>query len=75
MNELWLDSPAGWIAVVDGSSRYSMVQRFAFHPETDYPGKASVIFYNNGSTLEIGGDGQPRFPITKTRAPCLWKQN
>lgn len=59
MNEVWLDSPAGWIAVVDGRSRYSMVERFAFHPKADYPGKASVIFYKNGSTLEINGDGQP----------------
>ena len=28
--ELWLDSTAGWLAVVDGTSRYGMVERFQF---------------------------------------------
>jgi hypothetical protein len=59
MNEVWLDSREGWIAVVDGISRYAMVERFTFHPGAEYPGKASVIFYKNGATLEIDQQGQP----------------
>jgi hypothetical protein len=56
--ELWLDSTAGWLAVVDGSSRYSMVERFQFEPARTYPGKASVIFWTNGPELKLNADGE-----------------
>jgi hypothetical protein len=68
MNEVWLDSRGGWIAVVDGSSRYAMVERFTFHSEAEYPGKASVIFYKNGSTVEIDGEGQPALTSNQSDA-------
>jgi len=57
--EVWLDSPAGWIAVVDGLRQYAMVERFHFQKTEEYPGKASVIFYLNGMRLHLGKNGMP----------------
>lgn len=57
--ELWLDSTAGWVAVVDGSSRYTMVERFQYDETKPYPGKASVIFWTNGLEMRLGDDGEP----------------
>lgn len=57
--ELWLDSTAGWLAVVDGSSRYAMVERFQYEESKAYPGKASVIFWTNGPELRLNRDGIP----------------
>ena len=56
--EVWVDSPGGWLAVVDGSADYAMVERFP-HPEAEYPGKATVIFYTNGPALEFDDKGMP----------------
>lgn len=56
--ELWLDSTAGWLAVVDGSSKYGMVERFQFEESRIYPGKASVIFWTNGPEVRLSADGQ-----------------
>jgi hypothetical protein len=55
--EVWVDSPAGWVAVVDGSSHFAMVERFDFDPAAEYPGKATVIFYKNGPAVEIDSKG------------------
>lgn len=55
--ELWLDSTAGWLAVVDGSSKYGMVERFQFEESRAYPGKASIIFWTNGPELKLNADG------------------
>ena len=57
--ELWLDSTAGWLAVVDGSSKYGMIERFQFEDTQAYPGKASVIFWTNGPEVKLGADGEP----------------
>lgn len=57
--ELWLDSTAGWLAVVDGSSHYGMVERFQFDDARPYPGKASVIFWTNGPEVRLSPDGDP----------------
>ena len=51
--EVWIDSPpaAGnhsWVAVVDGATNYTMVERFHFERGAEYPGKATVIFYTTG---------------------------
>jgi hypothetical protein len=58
-NEVWLDSTAGWLAVVDGASQFAMVERFQYFNEADYPGKASAIFYKNGAALELNQSGMP----------------
>lgn len=55
--ELWLDSTEGWLAVVDGSSRYAMVERFRYEEDKPYPGKASVIFWTNGPEVKVNSDG------------------
>jgi hypothetical protein len=56
--EIWVDSPSGWLAVVDGSSGFAMVERFP-HDHEEYPGGASVIFYTNGAALEFDSAGVP----------------
>ncbi len=57
--ELWLDSTEGWLAVVDGGSRYAMVERFQYEENKPYPGKASVIFWTNGPEMKLSRDGVP----------------
>jgi hypothetical protein len=57
--ELWLDSTDGWLAVVDGSSKYAMVERFQYNESKPYPGKASVIFWTNGPEMRLSSDGIP----------------
>jgi len=57
--ELWLDSTAGWLAVVDGDSRYAMVERFRYEKNETYPGKASVIFWMNGPETRLNPEGEP----------------
>jgi len=60
--ELWLDSTPGWVAVVDGTSRYAMVERFRYEKNETYPGKASVIFWTNGPEMRLSPDGEPSIP-------------
>lgn len=55
--ELWLDSTQGWLAVVDGSSHYAMVERFDYEESKIYPGKASVIFWTNGPEQRLNDEG------------------
>jgi hypothetical protein len=55
--ELWLDSTEGWLAVVDGSTQYAMVERFRYEKTEPYPGKASVIFWTNGPETKLNSDG------------------
>lgn len=56
--EVWLDSPGDWVAVVDGSTRYAMVERPSV-TQGEYPGKATVIFYTNGPAIEYDDNGMP----------------
>jgi hypothetical protein len=58
-SEVWVDSPGNWLAVVDGSARYAMVERFPHFEGAEYPGKATVIFYKNGPSLELDDKGIP----------------
>ncbi len=59
--ELWLDSKDGWLAVMDGTSQYAMVERFRYDDTKPYPGKASVIFWTNGPQLRQAADGTVTF--------------
>jgi hypothetical protein len=56
--EFWVDSTDGWLAVLDGSSRYAMVERFQYEEHKHYPEKASVIFWTNGVHLRFSNDGE-----------------
>jgi hypothetical protein len=58
-SEVWVDSPGDWLAVIDGSARYAMVERFPYFEGAEYPGKATVIFYKNGPSLELDDKGIP----------------
>ncbi len=67
--ELWVDSTDGWLAVVDGNSKYAMVERFEYEPTKQYPGKASVIFWTNGPSMELNSDGVPSMPADPDASP------
>jgi len=67
--ELWLDSTAGWVAVVDGQSRYAMVERFHYDQSKSYPSKASVIFWTNGPEMRLGSDGVPSLSADTDAGP------
>jgi hypothetical protein len=58
-NEVWLDSPGGWVAVLDRASHFAMVEHFDYHEHADYPGKATVIFYKNGPSFGADKNGMP----------------
>jgi hypothetical protein len=70
--EVWIDSPAvegngAWVAVVDGATSYTMVERFHYDRTAEYPGKATVIFYTTGlprpPRTPPPADAPPRQPI------------
>jgi hypothetical protein len=64
-NEVWLDSTAGWLALVDGASHYAMVEKTKYFDGANYPGKATVIFYKNGPSVRLNSDGMPYLTSTK----------
>jgi hypothetical protein len=67
--ELWLDSTDGWLAVVDGASKYAMVERFEYEQGKPYPGKASVIFWTNGPEMRLSHDGVPSLSSDPDASP------
>ncbi len=64
--EVGVDSPADWLAVVDGMSRYAMVERSQYQPKAEYPERASVIFYISGPSLRLDSKGMPEMTSAKT---------
>jgi hypothetical protein len=58
-SEVWLDSVAGWVALVDGARQYAMVEKTRHIAGGDYPSKATVIFYKNGPTVRLNDKGMP----------------
>jgi hypothetical protein len=67
--ELWLDSTAGWLAVVDGATKYAMVERFQYEASKPYPGKASVIFWTNGPAVSLSSEGNPSMSADQDASP------
>jgi hypothetical protein len=67
--ELWLDSIEGWLAVVDGTSKYAMVERFEYDKSRPYPGKASVIFWTNGPEVRLNSEGVPSLSADPDASP------
>ncbi len=49
VGKIGLDSPAGWVATVDGSDGRVFVQRSVFEPGEEYPDGSSVEFWLNGT--------------------------
>ena len=72
--ELWVDSKDGWLAVVDGESRYAMVERFHYDETKQYPGKASVIFWTNGPELHQHADGTTTFGFPDKEQPAIYME-
>jgi len=55
--------------VVDGKSRYAMVERFQYEAAKSYPGKASVIFWTNGPEMRLSSDGIPSLSADADASP------
>jgi hypothetical protein len=72
--ELWIDSRDGWLAVVDGDTRYAMVERFHYDDTKPYPGKASVIFWTNGPELHQHTDGTTTFGSSEKDPPAIYME-
>jgi hypothetical protein len=68
-NEVWVDSPGDWVAVVEHEAGYAMVERFHYQPDAEYPGKASVIFYKNGPAVQMNEQGLPEIRVNADDAP------
>jgi len=68
-NEVWIDSPGGWVAVADRSSHFAMVERFPVYSGYQYPGKATVIFYKNGPAVELDDTGMPQIRSNPEDSP------
>jgi hypothetical protein len=68
-NEVWIDSPGGWLAVADYSTQFAVIERFVFQEGGDYPGKATVIFYKNGPGVDIDDKGMPFIRTSPDDAP------
>lgn len=50
IGKVGLDSPAGWIAFHQGSAQAAFVERFAYHPDAEYPdGGATVECWTVGA--------------------------
>jgi hypothetical protein len=73
-NEVWIDSTAGWVAVVDASTQYGMVENFHYSPKAEYPGKATVIFYKNGSGLTLNDQGFPALTAMHDGEPLRYME-
>lgn len=63
-NEVWIDSSGGWLAIADGETGYGMIERFHFDSAAIYPGKATVIFYKNGPSVEFDEGDKPKISIS-----------
>jgi hypothetical protein len=57
--EVWVDSGPQWVALVNGVNNYTMVEKGTHVRNEEYPGKATVIFYKNGPTVEMNAQGMP----------------
>ena len=60
MQEVWIDSPPGWLAAVDGMSGYTMVERHHVDRTAEYPSKATIIFYSSGEPVRQNQHTEPR---------------
>jgi len=60
VQEVWIDSPPGWLAAVDGMTGYTMVERHHVDPTAEYPSKATIIFYSSGEPARQNEHTEPR---------------
>ncbi|MEO6909350.1 MAG: hypothetical protein ABI158_00300 [Edaphobacter sp.] len=72
--EVWVDSPGGWLAVVDGSTGYTMVERNRFDPKAEYPGKATMLFFTTGQRSANGRGRAAPTPQANAPAPMYYME-
>ncbi len=48
VGKVGIDSPAGWVATINGETGHVFVQRFTYEPDKAYPDDASVEFWSHG---------------------------
>ena len=60
VQEVWIDSPPGWLAAVDGMTGYTMVERHHVDSTAEYPSKATIIFYSSGEPARQNQHTEPR---------------
>jgi hypothetical protein len=60
--EVWVDSPGPWLAVVDGTAGYTMIERFHYERNAEYPEKSTVIFYTTGPERRTQPQPPPNAP-------------
>lgn len=81
--EVWIDSPGGWVAVVDGTTDYTMIERRKYQPGADYPDKSTIIFFTTGARNRPGPPAPAQAPQTPppsaqppapTRAPIYYME-
>ena len=74
VGKIGLDSPAGWVATVDGETGAAFVQRFVFEPDKEYPDGSSVEFWHNGTGRIPQPGGQERvFPDDPAENPFVFE--
>jgi len=66
MQEVWIDSPDGWLAAVDGTNGYTMVERHEIDPAHEYPSNATIIFYSSGPP-----ESRPKRPAEPREGPFV----
>jgi hypothetical protein len=64
--EVWVDDPGGWLAVVDGITGYTMVERTHYDARAEYPGQATMIFYTTGQHRRHKGNGTATGAVAPT---------
>lgn len=68
--EVWVNSDPQWLAVVNGVNQYTMVEKGTRVENADYPGRASVIFYKNGPTVQLNEQQMPFVtPLDRVETP------
>ena len=71
VGKVGMDSPAGWVANVDGNSGYIFVQIFRYQAGCDYPDGASVEYWTNGSGEIFAWGKQVIQPESPTENPYV----
>lgn len=66
-----VDSPAGWVATVDGARGVALVQRFVYQPEQDYPDGATVEFWHSGRGSFRAWGKENVMPDDPALNPCV----
>jgi len=70
-NEVWLDSEAGWIAVVDDSTRYGMIEAVSIFLRGRIPGQGFGHFLQEWSHAGIGRQRHACAALEQSRGNSL----